>query len=94
MDTNARHDERQTLAVSRHHMIDAVDFDLEPTGEISIGRTEASLVELTAQDAHALLTFFQMPGVAELIEQVEAARQAQNWRDFEETQNRERAAVR
>ncbi len=82
------------LATPRSHSIDTVDFELYPTGALALVRPGQPLVELSAQDAHALLTFLRMPGVAELIEQVEAARQAQNWRDFEETQKRERAAGR
>ncbi len=41
-------------------------------------------VTLTPTEAFAVLTFMRLPGVAELIEQQEAARQAQFWRDFEE----------
>ncbi len=84
MDTNARHDEPRTLGVPRSHEIDNVDFEIYPTGDLSIGRSGEPLIELTARQAYGLLTFLRVPGVAQLLDQVEAARQAQNWRDFEE----------
>ncbi len=86
MDTNARNDEPRTLAVPRRHEIGGVSFFLNRTGSLTLGERTGNrpVVRITPQEAHALLTFLRLPGVAELIEQEDAARQAQTWRDFEE----------
>ena len=86
MDTNTRHDERQTLAVPRRHEIGGVSFFLNRTGTLSLDERHGHrpAVTLTPNKAYAVLSFMRLPGVAELIEQQEAARQAQFWRDFEE----------
>ena len=86
MDTDTRHDEPRTLAVPRMHQIDGVTFFLNRTGSIVLGEGDGRrpVVRLTPKEAHALLTFMRLPAVAELIEQEDAARQAQTWRDFEE----------
>ena len=56
------------------------------TGSLVLDEREGRqpVVRLTPQEAHALLTFLRLPGVAELIEREDAARQAQAWRDIEE----------
>ncbi len=56
---------------------------LLPTVELMIGwHAEGSqAVRLTPEATYALLVFLRQPGVAELIEQQEAARQEQAWRD-------------
>ncbi len=56
------------------------------TGSLVVDEREGCrpLVRLTPQEACAVLSFLQLPGVAELIEHQEAARQAQAWRDIEE----------
>ena len=75
-----------TLAVPRMHQIGGVTFFLSREGALildeRVGRRP--LVRLTPREAHAVLTFLRLPGVAELIEGQEAVRQAQIWRDFEE----------
>ena len=86
MDTNARHDEPRTLAVPRMHQIGGVTFFLGRTGSLILDEREGRrpLVRLTPREAHAVLTFLRLPGVAELIEGQEAERQDRTWRDFEE----------
>ena len=86
MTTDTRPDAPRTLAGPRMHQIDGVTFFLNRTGSIVLGDRDGRrpLVRLTPQEAHALLTFMRLPAVAELIEQEDAARQAQTWRDFEE----------
>ena len=59
---------------------------LLPTGELILGcHAEGSqVVRLTPKATYALLMFLRQPGVAELIEQQEVARQEKTWRDYEE----------
>ena len=77
-------------------VVSGTDIALLPSGGLIIGwqADGGSQVQLTPEAAHALLVFLQQPGVAQLIEQVEAVRQAQVWRDDEESRERERAAGR
>ncbi len=84
MDT--RRDEPHTLAVPRMHQIGGVTFFLGRTGSLVLDERDGRrpLVRLTPREAHAVLTFLRLPGVAELIEREEAARQDHVWRDFEE----------
>ena len=86
MATDTRHDEPRTLAVPRMHQIGGVTLFLGRTGALILDEREGRrpLVRLTPREAHAVLTFLRLPGVAELIEREEAERQAQTWRDFEE----------
>ena len=86
MDTNAGRDEPRPLVVPRMHQIGGVTFFLGRTGSLVLDERNGRrpLVRLTPQEAHALLTFVRLSGVAELIEREDAARQAQTWRDFEE----------
>ncbi len=86
MDTDTRHDERQTLAVPRMHQIGGVTFFLNRTGSLVLDERDGRrpVVKLTPEEAHAVLTFLRLPGVAELIEREDAARQWQEWRNFEE----------
>ncbi len=86
MDTDTPHGERQTLAVPRMHQIGGITFFLNRTGSLVLDERDGRrpLVKLTPQEAHALLTFLRLPGVAELIEREDADRQAQAWRNFEE----------
>ncbi len=88
MDTDTRHDEPRTLAVPRMHEIGGVTFFLSRTGALTLDEREGRrpLVRLTPDEAFAVLSFMRQPGVAELIEQQEAARQAQAWREYEEDQ--------
>jgi len=83
---DTRHDERQALAVPRMHEIGGVSFILSRTGSLALDERDGGRpqVKLTPTEAHALLTFLRLPGVAELIEQQDAARQEQTWRDYEE----------
>ncbi len=53
-------------------------------GATTHGDGRRPLVRLTPNEAHALLTFLRLPGVAELIEREDAARQEKTWRDYEE----------
>ena len=86
MDTDTRHDEPRTLAVPRMHQIGGVTFFLSGEGALVLDERDGRrpLVRLTPREAHAVLTFLRLPGVAELIEREEAARQDRVWRDFEE----------
>ncbi len=63
-----------------------VTFFLSREGALSLDEREGGrpTVTLTPREAYALLAFMRQPGVAELIEQQEAARQDRTWRDFEE----------
>ncbi len=68
-------------------VVSGTDIALLPTGELMIGwQGEGSqAVRLTPEAAYALLVFLRQPGVAELLEeQLGAARQDRDWRDFEE----------
>jgi hypothetical protein len=80
-DTNST----QRLAVPRRQEIGDVAFFLDRDGRLTIDERPHGqpLVKLTPGEAFALLTFVRQPGVAELIEQAEAARQEQQWRDYE-----------
>ncbi len=86
MDTNARHDERQTLAVPRYMDVGDVTFFLGRDGRLTLAQRphRQPAITITPKETYALLQFLRFPGVAELIEQQEAARQAQTWRDFED----------
>ena len=79
-DTNST----QHLAVPRRQEIGGVTFFLNRDGRLTIDERPHGqpLVKLTPREAFALLTFVRLPGVAELIEQAEAARQEQQWRDY------------
>ncbi len=83
---DTRHDEPRTLTVPRRHEIGGVSFFINRTGSLTLGERTGNrpVVRITPQEAHALLTFLRLPGVAELIEQEEAARQDRFWRDYEE----------
>ena len=87
-DTNST----QRLSVPRRHEVGGVTFFLDRDGRLTIDERPHGqpLVKLTPGEAFALLTFMRLPGVAELIEQAEAARQERQWRDYEAA---ERAAV-
>ena len=68
-------------------VVSGTDIVLLPTGELMIGwQAEGSqAVRLTPEAAYALLVFLRQPGIAELLEeQLGAARQDQNWREYEE----------
>ena len=80
-DTNST----QHLAVPRMIEIEHVTFFLSREGALSLDEREGRrpLVKLTPRETYAVLTFMRLPGVAELIEQAEAARQEQQWRDYE-----------
>ena len=83
--TDTRRDERRTLAVPRMHQTGCTFF-LSRTGTIVLDERDGRrpVVRLTPSETFAVLSFMRLPGVAELIEQQEAARQAHFWRDFEE----------
>jgi hypothetical protein len=61
-------------------------FFLSRTGAIVVDERDGRrpVVRLTPDEVFAVLSFMRLPGVAELIEQQEAARQAQAWREYEE----------
>ncbi len=85
MDTDTRHDEPHTLAVPRMHRVGCTFF-LSRTGAIVVDERDGRrpVVRLTPDEVYALLTFLRLPGVAELIEREDAARQEKTWRDYEE----------
>ncbi|HZG68058.1 MAG TPA: hypothetical protein VEZ12_15045 [Herpetosiphonaceae bacterium] len=63
------------LAVPRMHEIGGVTFFLNRTGALTLDERQGQrpLVRLTPTEAFAVLSFMRQPGVAELIEQQEAA---------------------
>ena len=70
----------------RQTVVSGTDIALLPTGELMIGwHVEGNqAVRLTPEATYALLVFLRQPGVADLIEQQEAARQEQDWHEYEE----------
>jgi hypothetical protein len=73
------------LAMPRYHQINGSTFFIDRDANLSIDEREGSrpLVQLTAQEAYGVLTFMRLPGVAQLIEHVDAVEQERIWHDYE-----------
>ncbi len=73
------------LAVPRSHTIDGTIFELAADGAITICARDdnGTIIRMTCREAFSLLTFIRIPGVATLIEDVDARRQLKSWHDFE-----------
>jgi hypothetical protein len=51
------------------------------------------LVKFTPDEVYGLLIFMRLPGVATLIERLEAQRQSRHWADFDASVDEEAAKV-
>ncbi len=74
-----------TFAVPRYMDVGEVSFFLDRDGRLTLDQRphRQPTIIITPQETYALLQFLRMPGVADLIDQQEAARQEQRWQGYE-----------
>jgi hypothetical protein len=77
--------ERKILALPRYHQLNGCTFFLDRDGALAIDERDGRrpLVKLTPDEVYGMLIFLRLPGVATLIERLEAQRQARCWADYE-----------
>lgn len=85
----------EDLAVPRYHQLAGVNFFLDRDGSLAIDEREGGqpLIKLTPDEVYGVLVFMRLPGVATLIERVDARRQEAWLRGFQQDQAEEAARV-
>ena len=79
------------LDVPRYQQLAGVNFFLDREGELVIDERESGrpLIRMTPKEAYGLLVFMRLPGVATLIERLDARRQEEWLRGFDKDQAEE-----
>ena len=79
------------LDVPRYQQLAGVNFFLDRDGELVIDERESGrpLIRMTPKEAYGLLVFMRLPGVATLIERLDARRQEEWLRGFDKDQAEE-----
>ncbi len=87
--------ERKMLDVPRFHQLNGCNFFLDRDGGLAIDEREGRrpLVKLTPDELYGLLVFLRLPGVATLIERLDARRQERYWADYDISQADEAAKL-
>jgi hypothetical protein len=87
--------ERNMLDVPRFHQLNGANFFLDRDGGLAIDDREdrRPLVKLTPDEVYGMLVFVRLPGVATLIERLEAQRQDRYWADFDISKDEEAAKL-
>jgi len=83
------------LDVPRFHQINGCNFFLDRDGGLAIDEREGRrpLVKLISDEVYGLLVFTRLPGVATLIERLDAQRQCRYWAAFDVSQDEEAAKL-
>ena len=83
--------ERKILALPRYHQLNGCTFFLDRDGALAIDERDGgrALITLTPDEVYGVLVFMRLPGVATLIERLDARRQEAWLRGFDKDQAEE-----
>ena len=77
--------QREMRDVPRYHQVNGCSFFLDRDGGLAIDERDGGrpLIKMSPDEVYGVLVFMRLPGVATLIERLDARRQARCWADYE-----------